>query len=239
LGRLHVILMTPLHLNRTGSQPPSTSARRGAPNPSPPALAHPERGSMEPYGERAELDPQRAGPSNQPVYALYSAADIYARYFNAPYPPIAPHSNQQPKDSAYSFFQKSSFLTGGTVLHKGFYDLLAMIPTPMSPSRFWTSITPDPLAGPRYEDQPQRAPIPPVRYTPVPPTTQPHVRNLKPKRVTKDQISSPTGFVYVFRSCMLHGIQDKLTFLGHTVISSTRPTQSKRRFCCVDGALMG
>ncbi|KAG6903070.1 hypothetical protein C0995_006257 [Termitomyces sp. Mi166 len=81
----------------------------------------------------------------------------------------------------------------GTFLHKGFYDLLAMIPTP-SPSRLlWgtskpTSTAPDPIvAGPRYEDigpGPTKAASPAV-YT------------KKGRRISKDMVSKPTGFVHL------------------------------------------
>ena len=72
----------------------------------------------------------------------------------------------------------------GTLLHKGFYDLLAMIPTPL-PSRFlWNTTPPElpALAGPRYED-----------ITPVTTGTRPTAR--KGRRISKDMVSKPTGFV--------------------------------------------
>lgn len=83
----------------------------------------------------------------------------------------------------------TSTIPAGTFLHKGFYDLLAMIPTP-SPSRFlWgapTGPTPDPIvAGPRYEDI---KPLPggAIRSSPK-----------KGRRISKDMVSKPKGFVYV------------------------------------------
>ena len=72
----------------------------------------------------------------------------------------------------------------GTFLHKGFYDLLAMIPTP-SPSRLLWKAPSHPLildgfvAGPRYEHQESN-----IKSVPK-----------KGRRVSKDMVSSPTGFV--------------------------------------------
>lgn len=71
----------------------------------------------------------------------------------------------------------------GTVLHKGFYDLLAVIPTP-SPSAFWRTKQPESnqlVAGPRYEQLPQDTQSPPR----------------KPRKISKDMVSKPTGFVCV------------------------------------------
>jgi hypothetical protein len=80
----------------------------------------------------------------------------------------------------------TSTIPTGTFLHKGFYDLLAMIPTP-SPSRLlWAPTTPEPVvAGPRYEDI---KPLPggAIRSSPK-----------KGRRISKDMVSNPKGFVYV------------------------------------------
>jgi hypothetical protein len=96
-------------------------------------------------------------------------------------------------------------LRGGTLLHKGFYDLLALIPTP-SPSRFlWgasADLPPDAVAGPRYEDIPQPEPnhAPSVKFAP-PAVSLPSpglVPSKKARRISKDMVSKPTGFVYVY-----------------------------------------
>lgn len=98
---------------------------------------------------------------------------------HVPYP-YPPHTSlvPEPQDelSAMAF-------PSGTLFHKGFYDLLAMIPTPV-PSRFlWSDSSPEqPVAGPRYED------IPPTNAG-----TRPTAR--KGRRVSKDMVSKPTGFV--------------------------------------------
>ena len=85
-------------------------------------------------------------------------------------------------------------LRGGTLLHKGFYDLLAMIPTP-SPSRlFWGVPRPQPeIAGPRYDDIPAQQTIRTTTQLPPPVAA---VTPRKGRRISKDMVSSPTGFVY-------------------------------------------
>lgn len=98
------------------------------------------------------------------------------------------------------FSDHPTTLRGGTMLHKGFYDLLALIPSTPSPSRFfWPARTPqdsEPIAGPRYEEIPSTPPnSPPVQAPSSPP--QP-LR--KGRRISKDMVSKPTGFVYVFHN---------------------------------------
>lgn len=94
---------------------------------------------------------------------------------------------------------------GGTILHKGFYDLLALsTPVVETVSRFWTgAINPyreEPLiASPPYEQLPAGAP-PRVANVPVgqlpPPTVSPtSTPTKKGRRVSKDMIGKPTGFV--------------------------------------------
>jgi protein-serine/threonine kinase len=91
-------------------------------------------------------------------------------------------------------------LRGGTLLHKGFYDLLALIPTP-SPSRIlWgagADPPPDVVAGPRYEDLPESNNAPSVKFAPPAvdlPSPGP-VSSKKARRISKDMVSKPTGFV--------------------------------------------
>lgn len=117
-------------------------------------------------------------------------ADNGPNYYPYPYP----NSNQPRARIPQSIYDEppTSTLRGGTLLHKGFYDLLSMIPTP-SPSRFFWGPPPaapesEPiLAGPRYEEilpaQPSAA------RTPLSPK--------KARRISKDMVSKPTGFVYV------------------------------------------
>ncbi|KAI0000573.1 kinase-like protein [Russula vinacea] len=93
-------------------------------------------------------------------------------------------------------------LRGGTLLHKGFYDLLALIPTP-SPSRFlWgesADPSPDAVAGPRYEDLPESNNATSVKFAP-PAVSLPSpgpVSSKKARRISKDMVSKPTGFVHL------------------------------------------
>ncbi|KAJ7647041.1 kinase-like domain-containing protein [Roridomyces roridus] len=112
------------------------------------------------------------------------------------YPPsFAPYAYPQTP-------QSPTTLPGGTLLHKGFYDLLSMIPTP-SPSRLMWGPPPEEepgLAGPRYEHI--RPAAPPARGPPAghayPPSSPPVPR--KTRRISKDMVSRPTGFVFVART---------------------------------------
>ena len=116
----------------------------------------------------------------------------------SPYYPFRPY--QSHGDTSTQFSDHPTTLRGGTILHKGFYDLLALIPSTPSPSRFfWPARTPqdpEPIAGPRYEEIPSTPPnSPPLQAPSSPP---PPLR--KGRRISKDMVSKPTGFVYV-----LHG----------------------------------
>ncbi|EKM80721.1 hypothetical protein AGABI1DRAFT_71210 [Agaricus bisporus var. burnettii JB137-S8] len=100
----------------------------------------------------------------------------------------------------------TSTIPAGTFLHKGFYDLLAMIPTP-SPSRLlWgapTGPTPDPIvAGPRYEDI---KPLPggAIRSSPK-----------KGRRISKDMVSKPKGFVHLVHASDADQLEALLTRWG-------------------------
>ena len=97
-------------------------------------------------------------------------------------------------------------LRGGTPLHNGFYDLLALIPTP-SPSRFLRGASADPppdvVAGPRYEDMVESNNARSVNHTP-PTVSLPSpgpVPSKKARRIKKYMSSKPTGFVYVYDHC--------------------------------------
>ena len=84
-------------------------------------------------------------------YMGMPAAYPYSAYVSPfPYPP--PFSRQ----AAANYDEQSSTLRGGTLLHKGFYDLLSLIPSTPSPSRlFWRGAqNEEPVAGPRYEEIP-------------------------------------------------------------------------------------
>lgn len=116
------------------------------------------------------------------------------------YVPPFPYSNS-------AMFQQNSArpddapttLRGGTILHKGFYDLLALIPSTPSPSRlFWRGQPAEPVAGPRYEDIPPDVVNNTKPATDLPPAVSPSatspVKNLKARRISKDMVSKPTGF---------------------------------------------
>ncbi|KAH9858687.1 kinase-like protein [Lenzites betulinus] len=125
----------------------------------------------------------------------------YGDPYTAPYPyqsalPVPPTPDYEPP---------SATLRGGTLLHKGFYDLLSLIPsipsTP-SPSRlFWPRALnpdPEPIAGPRYEEIPSNVTAPPKPLVqPTSPVVSSPPRNLKARRISKDMVSKPTGFVHL------------------------------------------
>lgn len=119
-----------------------------------------------PIGARPDQDTRSPGvfTFNNPYFSPYV------------YPPYAP-----PPPDFYDDEPTTTSVPAGTFLHKGFYDLLAMIPTP-SPSRFIWGNSPETaaVAGPRYEDQSPAA----IRAMPK-----------KGRRVSKDMVSKPTGFV--------------------------------------------
>ena len=120
----------------------------------------------------------------------------------APYPYYADFSPTPPVSPQYD--APSSTLRGGTLLHKGFYDLLAFIPSSASPSRLlWprsqNQAAEGLISGPRYEEIPSNE-----RPKPLSPPTSPvssSPRNLKARRISKDMVSKPTGFVYVHCTC--------------------------------------
>ena len=137
-----------------------------------PLPAPPNNGA--PMGPRPN---QHTAPWQSDIYSVnnpYSLA--YA------YPPHAP-----PPPDLYEE-QTTTSVPVGTFLHKGFYDLLAMIPTP-SPSRLlWSAPSPPPenvVAGPRYEDMNAN--------------TGTRAMPKKGRRVSKDMVSKPMGFVFVLR----------------------------------------
>jgi protein-serine/threonine kinase len=139
-----------------------------------------------PYPGRQPFQPYPGSPREQQLYGYDSPrnADLYNPYFQ-PYPHNA--FSSRPLD-AYEQ-QETTSVPAGTFLHKGFYDLLSMIPTP-SPSRLlWKAPAPPPetvLAGPRYEDMNAN--------------TGTRAMPKKGRRISKDMVSKPTGFVYVLYS---------------------------------------
>lgn len=128
--------------------------------------------------------PPGPNPFSSSQYSLTKPLDIYDPLPN-PYS-AAPYSGSN------DYYNKpSTILPGGTLIHKGFYDLLSMIPTP-NPSRLlWGTPSNEPVAGPRYEELPPAKALPPIS----PPLSPPPVK--KGRRISKDMVSKPTGFVYV------------------------------------------
>ncbi|TFY69168.1 hypothetical protein EVJ58_g585 [Rhodofomes roseus] len=110
-----------------------------------------------------------------------------------------------------------SMLRGGTLLHKGFYDLLSMIPT--TPSRMFWRDEQEPIAGPRYEDtasqeaeaprRPAEGPSFPVPTSPTSPT-----RNLRGRKISKDMVSKPVGFVHLVHASDAEQAEALLTRWG-------------------------
>lgn len=159
-------------------------------------MAHSFRPLPTPPGPQGYLNLDR--PMGSRV-AGYSPDPYYGRYMYGPSTPRTPAP--QPHD----YEERPSVLSGGTLLHKGFYDLLSLIPTP-SPSRLLQGWTQPPagqvLAGPRYEEIGQPGvpgfgkPIPPTVSPPTsPPTLSPPPK--KGRRLSKDMVSKPMNFVCV------------------------------------------
>jgi protein-serine/threonine kinase len=136
--------------------------------------------------------PMGSRPNPNPPVDLFTITDPYFTSYAYP-----AYSTQPPEMNS----EHPSGVPVGTLLHKGFYDLLSMIPTP-SPSRLlgWGAPASSPpvisqsvpleseptIAGPPYESlqtSPTRAAAPAQ-----------HAR--KGRRVSKDMVSKPTGFVY-------------------------------------------
>lgn len=126
-------------------------------------------------------------------------SDLYAP--NSPYhhPQNYPPFPMTGPSNVVSYDQHPTTLRGGTLLHKGFYDLLSYIPTP-SPSRLlWGEPKPEaetPLAGPRYEDiRPAYTSPPAIPPPPISSSQSPDSSRKQYKRISKDMVSKPTGFV--------------------------------------------
>lgn len=130
------------------------------------------------------------------IYPAYPYRATISRPNFRPLGPSPPLDEEQP----------AATLRGGTLLHKGFYDLLALIPT-QSPSRIlWGAGAdpqpPDVVAGPRYEDLPESNNAPSVNFAPTVSIPSPGpVSSKKARRISKDMVSKPTGFMYVHDHC--------------------------------------
>ncbi|KAF8577309.1 kinase-like protein [Ramaria rubella] len=170
------------------------------PLPSPPTDL-PHQACQDPGPMAAELDAE-----------LYAASPSYfASLFPNPWAANQPASG----------YQNPAAFSGGTLLHKGFYDLLSIIPSAPSPSRLWRAAaaglpasnphTDVLLAGPRYDHiAPGNPPTvlsgtpqlpqqhhhsPPFSSPPISPNPATPLR--KARRISKDMVSRPTGFVHL------------------------------------------
>lgn len=163
----------------------------------------------------------RPGSPSQPAMAIVPSNAPYIEFGSSPSIVGLPNISR-------------GTLSRGTVLHKGFYDLLSILPNTASQLRAWTDTRNNNddemnMAGPRYDQIPppssETKPLPtPVRQTGPPrglidkmsailPPLEPQTTRLaasisayfasppsptspiKPRRVSKDMISSPTGFM--------------------------------------------
>ena len=128
-------------------------------------------------------------------YVPKSSADIYAA--SSPFLPPAPYPQYALQPAPVSEEGPGS-LPGGTLLHKGFYDLLALIPSTTTVSRFlWGQQQQKGggqlVAGPKYENISPRSP---VNQGPGPSaTTSPSSSPRKGRRLSKDMVSKPMNFV--------------------------------------------
>jgi protein-serine/threonine kinase len=154
-----------------------------------------------------------ASPLHRPLPTLPTAVRSLQHQRTGPLSTGMQSSHPYPRLHDLQDELPTTTLPGGTMLHQGFYDLLAMIPTP-SPSRlFWgAGWSQQPVAaGPRYEDMSPRTNVGVSIPTPVP--------FKKGRRISKDMVSKPTGFVCVTTiRCSLCNWLD--TFSSHLVHAS-------------------
>lgn len=181
--------------------------------------ASPVRTTARPVGPRPRPDSPPAAP-----FAFAQG--------NAPHPGF-----RRSVDDAGPSDTGRGTLPRGTVLHKGFYDLLSILPNTASQLRAWNAPSNNDeedniIAGPRYDEIPpppenlsntpsSRQAGPPRglfdRVSAILPPLEPQTTRLaasisayfasppspntlsKPRRISKDMISSPTGFMYVIR----------------------------------------
>ena len=173
-----------------------------------------------------------AGPRPRPSSPPQHAPVTFV-HGNAPYTGLGRSIDEAgPSDTSRGTLPRS------TVLHKGFYDLLSILPNTASQLRSWKAPDNDEdniIAGPRYDEiiSPETPPKPPPprqagpprglfdRVSAILPPLEPQTTRLaasisayfvsppsptaptKPRRISKDMISPPTGFMYVSRTITL------------------------------------
>lgn len=128
----------------------------------------------------------------------YGAHNFYgddprADYYTPSFPtfPAFPYPSYSARQEAERSLAPSALPTG-TLLHKGFYDLLAFSANTASRFLWGAPREGEPLAGPRYESIPPRSP--PPQSAPSGPAT-PNVSPRKGRRISKDMVSKPTNFM--------------------------------------------
>lgn len=129
--------------------------------------------------------------------------------------------------------EAAPMLPAGAVLHRGFYDLLAMIPTP-SPSRLlWRATQPQrsarAMASPRYEEINPKNNVNSGHA--LPSLTPPK----KARKISKDMVSPPTCFVWVFKKKILTTLS--ATFFSPDIWSMLL-MPIRRKPCLLGGAQM-
>ncbi|KAF9482115.1 kinase-like protein [Pholiota conissans] len=151
------------------------------------------------YPDRRPL-PSPPGPRPS-QYGVPRHADLHP--FGSPYLQSYPYAPWAPYSAELYEEQQTTSIPAGTFLHKGFYDLLSMIPTP-SPSRLLWKAPPAPpenvVAGPRYEDMDVN--------------TGTRAMPKKGRRVSKDMVSKPTGFVHLVHASDAEQYEALLTRWG-------------------------
>ena len=164
---------------------------------------------------RRPLPPTPAYPPHQfhHQHPPHNDYDPYAELSN-PYTPsrfdYPQYTPSGPTTRLYNDAQPRTTLRGGTMLHKGFYDLLSMMPSP-SPSRMlWNPPPAEPIqAGPRYEDLAKDSP----QGYPQSPGAGP-TGVYRRGKISKDMVSKPTGFVHLVHASDADQLEELLTRWG-------------------------
>ena len=102
--------------------------------------------------------------------------------------PAFPYPSYAAKQEAEHIVGPSA-LPSGSLLHEGFYDLLAFSANTASRFLWGAPKEEQPLAGPRYENIPPSSP--PLQTSPSGPNVSPK----KGRRISKDMVSKPTNFM--------------------------------------------
>ncbi|KAG8830423.1 hypothetical protein FRC18_008122 [Serendipita sp. 400] len=164
-----------------------------------------------PMGTQGVYDYSGAPNANNGIRTPVSSADMYSPsspYYASPFP-YFPFSSNRPINGLETNSNDApvtrSILSGGTILHKGFYDLLALA----TPSRFFSGGTgmgatsggngSGLAAGPRYEQISPRSPPQVVPSAAVAAkNAQASITGpVKKRKINKEMVSSPTNFMHL------------------------------------------